>query len=93
MRLTLESGGDIAALVRGAGGESLVVVISPMLDALTMAQARASIAPLAVELAPSTRLNAVVPGEGADPVDIDAAVAFLERAQSTTGQVLEIGKR
>ena len=92
MRLTLDPDGDIAALARGAGSESLVVVISPLLDALAMAQAKAAIGPLAVELALATRVNAVVLAEGARPADVDAAVAFLEQARSTTGQVLEIGK-
>ena len=90
MRLTLEPGVDIAALVRGASGESLVVMISATLGALAMAQARAAIGPLAVELAPATRVNAVVLAEGADPADVDAAVAFLEQARSTTGQLIEM---
>lgn len=93
MRLTLEPGGDVAALVRGAVGESRIVVISATLDALAMAQARAAIGPLAVELAPATRVNAVVLAEATHPADVDAAVAFLEAARSTTGQVLEIGER
>lgn len=86
-------GGDVAALVRGAVGESLVLVIPATLGALATAQAKAAIGPLAVELAPATRVNAVVSADGADPADVDAAVAFLEAARSTTGQVLEIGKR
>ena len=90
MRLTLESGGDIAALVRGAVGDSLVVVIPATLDALAMAQAKAAIGPLAVELAPATRVNAVVLAEAGDPADVDAAVAFLEQARSTTGQMIEM---
>ena len=90
MRLTLESRGDIAALVRGAVGESLVVVIPAALDALAMAQSKAAIGPLAVELSPATRVNAVVLAEGADPADLDAAVAFLEQARSTTGQMIEM---
>ena len=90
MRLTLEPGVDIAALVRRASGESLVVMIPATLDALAMAQARAAIGPLAVELAPATRVNAVVLAEGADPADVDAAVAFLEQARSTTGQMIEM---
>jgi len=94
MRLTLEPGGepggDIAALVRGAVGESLVVVIPATPDALAMALAKAAIGPLAVELAPATRVNAVVLVEGGAPADVDAAVAFLENAPSTTGQLIEI---
>lgn len=93
MRLTLEPGADIAALVRGAVGDSLTVVIPSTLDALAMAQARAAIGPLAVELAPATRVNAVALAEGADSADVDAAVAFLENAPSTTGQLIEIHRR
>ena len=93
MRLDLEPDEDLAALVRGAVRESLVIVIPSTLDALAMAQARAIIGPLAVELAPATRVNAVVPAEDCDPVDVDAAVAFLENAPSTTGQLLQIHKR
>ncbi|RXD07033.1 hypothetical protein EQZ23_02800 [Sphingomonas sp. UV9] len=93
MRLTLEPGADIAALVRSAIGESLVAVIPSALDALAMAQARAAIGPLAVELAPATRVNAVVLAEGADAADVDSAVAFLENARSTTGQLIEIHQR
>ena len=93
MRLTLEPGGDIAALVRGAVGESLVVVIPATLDPLAMAQARAAIGPLAAELAPAACVNAVISTEDADPVDVDAAVAFLEKARSTTGQLIEMRQR
>jgi hypothetical protein len=88
--LELKRGGDIAALVRGAVGESRIVLIPATLDPLTMAQARAAIGPLTIELAPAVRVNAVVATEGADPVDVDAAVTFLENAPSTTGQLLDI---
>ena len=93
MRLMLEPGDDVAALVRGAIGDSRVVVIAATLDVLAMAQARAAIGPLAIELAPATRINAVVQTAGAEPTDVDAAVAFLEAARSTTGQVIEIRQR
>jgi hypothetical protein len=93
VRLTLGPGGDVAALVRGATGDSRVVVIPAVLDALAMAQARAAIGPLAIESAPATRVNAVVLAEGAHAADVEAAVAFLEQARSTTGQVIEIHRR
>lgn len=89
MRLALATADDIAALVRAATGDSIVVVLAPR-DALEMMQARAAIGPLAVERAPGMRVNAVVPDQGADTRDVDAAIAFLEGARSTTGQVLEI---
>jgi hypothetical protein len=91
MLLRLEPGGDIAALVRGAVGESRIVLIPANLDPLTMAQARAAIGPLAIELAPAVRVNAVAPAEAARHADVDAAVAFLEQARSTTGQLLAVG--
>ena len=91
MLLKLEPGGDIAALVRGALGESRIVVIPATLDPLAMAQARAAIGPLAIELAPAVRVNAVAPTEHAQHADVDAAVAFLEQARSTTGQLLVVG--
>jgi hypothetical protein len=93
MLLALEPGGNIAALVRAAGAsmiDSIVVSIPSTLDALARAQARAAIGPLAIELAPACRVNAVCPASDAAPTDVEAAIAFLERAQSTTGQMLEI---
>ncbi len=93
MRLMLEPGDDVAALVRGAIGDSRVVVIAATPDVLAMAQARAAIGPLAIEQAPATRVNAVVQTAGAEPADVDAAVVFFEAAQSTTGQVIEIRQR
>ncbi|BCA61828.1 hypothetical protein HMP09_1062 [Sphingomonas sp. HMP9] len=91
MLLILERGGDIATLVRGVAGGSRVVLIPATFDPLAMAQARAAIGPLAIELAPAVRVNAVVAPEGADPADVEAAVTFLENAPSTTGQLLELG--
>lgn len=89
MRLDVAEAEDIVARVRAAMGDSLVVVIAPQ-DALEMALARAAIGPLAIERAPGMRVNAVVPEQGAETRDVDAAIAFLEGARSTTGQVLEI---
>jgi replication-associated recombination protein RarA len=93
MLLTLEQGGDIAALVRSARAEtvdSIVVSIAPTLNTLAMAQARAAIGPLAIELAPACRVNAVCPAIDAARTDVEAAIAFLEHARSTTGQIIEI---
>lgn len=91
MRLELPPDADLAALVRGvAGGGSLVLVIAAGRDPVRAAATRAMLAPLAVELAPATRLNAVLPAPGAAPARVDAAVAFLEGAASTTGQWLEV---
>lgn len=93
MRLDAGPGDDIAALVRGAEAESLVVIVAPGRDPLALAVARASIGPLAMEKAPGAWVNAVLVVEGADPADVDSAAAFLESARSTTGQVIELGPR
>lgn len=90
MRLILERGGDIATLVRGANADSLVVVADSTLGPLASALARAAIGTLAIERAPRCRVNGVFSGERAAQADIDAAVAFLERARSTTGQIVEV---
>ena len=89
MRIDVAAEDDLVAAVRGATSDSLVVVIAPRAS-LEMALARAAIGPLAVERAPAMRVNAVMPGAGASAADVAAAVAFLEGAQSTTGQILEI---
>jgi hypothetical protein len=90
VRLTLELGGDLAALVRGADAESVVVVVRRTSDGLAMAVARAAIGPLAIERAPGGRVNAVFVEDGAAADDVDAAVRFLESARSTTGQILDL---
>lgn len=93
MRIAVSSGDDIAALVRAAEGGSVLVMLDPALDQLALAQARAAIGPLAVERAPATRVNAVLPAVDAEPEDVEAAARFLESARSTTGQVLEVSGR
>jgi len=95
VRLILSERDDIAACVRDARArlgtdDSLVVVIRESSDSLFAAQARALIAPLAIEAAPVTRINAVLSHNGARAVDVEAAIGYLETALSTTGQILEI---
>lgn len=91
MRLTLAAGDDIAALVRATpGGASLVVVIAPGRDSFALAQVRAAIGPLAVERAPASRVNAVFPGADARNADVEAAIAWLDGASSTTGQLIDV---
>ena len=80
---------DVATVVRESD-ESVVLVLAPGRSALSMAQTCAAIAPLAAEAAPSRRINAVVAAEGANPSAVDAAVAFLVSAASTTGQILTV---
>lgn len=91
MRRTLVEGDDVATVVRGASGESLVLVIDAGWAPLALALAKAALAPLAIERAPAMRVNMVFAGEGADPAAVEGAIAFLERAVSTTGQLLEVG--
>lgn len=91
MRIDLGHGDDVAARGRAATSESVVLVIGAAGASLWLAQAKATIGPLAIELAPERRINVVIAGQGADDVDVDAAVAFLDRATSTTGQVLTVG--
>lgn len=90
MELWPDPDDDWLATVRAASAESVVVVIAAGRDSLAVALARAAIAPLAIERAPTTRVNAVVPGVAADAADVQAAVDFLESASSTTGQIIAI---
>jgi hypothetical protein len=90
MRFDLVETDDVAAIVRSAAAESIVLVLAADWPPLVLARLRASVAPLAIERAPDTRVNAVILGEGAGAAAVDAAIAFLESARSTTGQVLEI---
>lgn len=92
-RVRVGPGDDVVALVRGAAGESVLVMLDPGLDTLELARARAAIGPLAIERAPATRVNAILAAEGATPADVEHAADFLRGACSTTGQVLEISPR
>jgi len=86
MRIDLSAGADPVAAIRAATGESVVAVLHPGRTPLDVAQARAAIAPLAIERAPAMRVNAVLVEPGAEPAAVDAAAAFLDAAGSTTGQ-------
>lgn len=88
--MRVAGGDDITAAVRAATGEAVTLVIETG-DALAEAIALAAIGPLAIERAPM-RVNAVVVEPGAPPDDVDAAVAFLDSARSTTGQILRVGQ-
>jgi len=76
--------------VRADERDSVLLFIAGDVPALDRALLRAAVGPLAIELAPATRLNAldVAPG-AADDAGI-AAARFLTAAESTTGQLLEI---
>lgn len=92
VRLALGPGDDAAALVRAAAaGADVLLIVGPGLDPLALALARAALAPLALERAPASRVNAVRAAEGADPDAVEAACRHLEGARATTGQWLEVG--
>lgn len=95
MRLDLPEGAALPDLVRGTVGNagSLEIVIAGGGPPVALAAACAVIAPLAIEVAPGMRLNAVLSGPGAAPRDVAAAVGFLERATSTTGQLIVVSPR
>ena len=90
--LVFAEGVDAVAAVREAPRESgmVMLVIDAAVAALDRAMLRAAVGPLAMELAPRTRLAALDLGVDADPVAVLAAAGFLVTAQSTTGQTLEI---
>ena len=89
MRRDLGPDDDAIALIRGCGDESLVLVMRAGRDPVGDSQVRAAIGPLAMEIAPR-RVNLVAMAEGADDDAVDALVAYLETAESTTGQIVEI---
>jgi hypothetical protein len=70
--------------------DSVLLLISGDVSVLDRAMLRAAIGPLAVELAPEKRLNALDIAGDAALDDVIAAARFLSAAESTTGQVLEI---
>lgn len=83
--------GAVAA-VRAAPRDSglVLLVIDDAMAAVDHAMLLAAVAPLAVELAPQTRLVALDLGASAAREAVLAAAEFLVTARSTTGQVLEI---
>lgn len=93
-RAALVFADDLGAVValRAAPRESGIVllVIESAVAALDRAMLRAAVAPLAVELAPLTRIAALDLGAEAAHDAVLAAADYLVTAHSTTGQVLEI---
>ena len=70
--------------------DSVLLLIPGDVTALDRALLRAAIGPLAIELAPAKRLNAVDIAAGAAPDDAVEAARFLAGAESTTGQLIEV---
>lgn len=89
-----DSAADIAALVAEMAPAALILVLlAPELSALSRAMAIAAIDPLALELAPATRIGVLDLQPGADPADIAAAASFLAGAAATSAQRLTIAPR
>lgn len=87
--------GALVAAVResaaaGTATGVIVVEVAAGIAALERHLILAAIAPLAIELAPGTRLCAVDVGAGADAEDVAAVRDWLSGAECTTGQVVTV---
>lgn len=82
--------GALVAAVREGAAEVIVVEVAPEIAALERHLILAAIAPLAVELAPGTRLCAIDVGAGAEAEDVAAVRDWLAGADCTTGQVVAV---
>ena len=83
------------AEIRAAAPQAdmILLVIDGAVPNLDAAMLIAALGPLAVEVAPATRIVALQVATGADEDDVVVAAQFLTGAASTTGQVLRIGPR
>lgn len=70
--------------------DSVLLLIAGDVSVLDRALLRAAIGPLAAELAPEKRINAVDIAGDAALDDVLAAARYLSGAESTTGQLVEI---
>jgi len=70
--------------------DAILLLIGSDVPVLDRALLRAAIGPLAVELAPAKRINAVDITRDAAEGDVIAAARFLATAGSTTGQLIEL---
>ena len=98
LRAVVATGHDGAALLiverlRETAVENrfVLLIIEQSVGSLDRAMLLAAIGPLAVELAPGTRLSAIDILVGTNDADVAAAGRFLAAATSTTGQTLTIG--
>ena len=84
--------GSLVAAVRAARecADAIIVDVAPDIAALERHLILAAITPLAIELAPGTRLCAIDVGEGAGPEDVAAVRDWLAGADCTTGQVVAV---
>lgn len=82
--------GALVAAVRAEAAETIIVDVAPDIAALERHLILAAIAPLAIELAPATRLCAIDVGVGAEAADVAAVRDWLAGADCTTGQVVQV---
>lgn len=80
----------MVARARGVAATCVLLVIEPTVPRLQRAMLAAAIGPLAIEMAPESRVGAIDILPGADPADVAAAAMFLATAESTTGQVIAV---
>ena len=86
--------GAVAAVRAAPRGSGVVLlVIEAQVAAIDRAMLIAALGPLAIELAPATRLVALDLAADAAPADVAAAAEYLAGARSTTGQMLRITPR
>ncbi|MBA3878843.1 MAG: hypothetical protein C0500_03905 [Sphingobium sp.] len=91
--ITLGAGATVGALVAAvqeSAAEVIVVEVAPEIAALERHLILAAIVPLAIELAPGTRLCAIDVGAGAEAEDVAAMRDWLAGAECTTGQVVAV---
>ncbi|MDH7974148.1 hypothetical protein QH494_18320 [Sphingomonas sp. AR_OL41] len=93
--LVTAAGGDpiesVLCRVRAAASdasESILLIIEPGVAAIDRAMLHGALGPLATELAPGSRINALDVMAGAAADNVIAAASFLATACSTTGQVI-----
>jgi len=82
--------GEAVQQMRDAEAEFVLLLIDSPVPALDRAMLIAAIAPLAIDVAPHTRIGAIDVAAGADPDAVAAAARFLAAAGSTTGQILTV---
>lgn len=95
--LVIVASADLTAVVqrvRASSAPATVIIVDggvgPALDSHVLV---AAIEPLAIEAAPHRRICGVDMRPAANPADLAAAVDFLLRACSVTGQILRIDPR
>lgn len=91
--IRLRAGDSVAAMaaaVRAAGDDAVIVVIDADVSALDRATMLAAVAPLALEIAPTRRLFAIELTEAHNGQDLAALIEFLSAAEAMTGQSVRL---